>query len=279
MIIKLFRPLFKQRSRHVASGGRSAAGHDCRVVHRPATGRVAHWPGCACPANAFTLIELLVVIAVIAILAAILFPVFAKARESARRSGCISNLHQLDLAFIQYTQDYDEMLPGATDGPGGVGRAGGWIFYSAFGANRTPHSYDATRGSVMPYIKNVQIFICPSDSQGRDSGDSYAYNSCLVQRTPGGFNPGRSLAAVDNPASWMLLVEEASWFGDEMKVNTAVDSTDDGYFAVDFPNTYSTRHFEGSSLAFLDGHSKGMRTDQILKNGYQNGGASIPGCQ
>ena len=88
---------------------------------------------------AFTLIELLVVIAVIAILAALLFPVFGKARENARRAGCVSNLHQLTLAFMQYTQDYDEMLPGATDGGNGVGLSGGWVYYTAFGANQTPN--------------------------------------------------------------------------------------------------------------------------------------------
>src|SRR5258708_8935867 len=92
----------------------------------------------------FTLIELLVVIAVIAILAAMIFPVFAKARESGRRAACLSNLHQLNLAFAQYTQDYDELLPGATDGTGGVNQSGGWIYYAAFGANRTPSSYHAS---------------------------------------------------------------------------------------------------------------------------------------
>jgi len=226
----------------------------------------------------FTLIELLVVIAVITILAAILFPVFARARESGRRAACLSNLHQLDLAFLQYTQDYDEMLPGATDGPSGVGRMGGWIFYSAFGANQTPRAYDAARGGVAPYIKNIQIFVCPSDEQGRESGDSYAYNSCLVQRTPIGFNAGKSLAVFDNSSSWMLLGEEASWSKDEPNINTAADSTDDGYFNVDYGNVYSTRHFEGSNLAFLDGHSKGMRTGQIMANRYQNGASSTPGC-
>ena len=226
----------------------------------------------------FTLIELLVVIAVIAILVAILFPVFSRARENGRRASCLSNLHQLNLAFIQYTQDYDEMLAGATDGPGGVGRSGGWIYFGAFGANNTPRAYDASRGSVAPYIKNVQVFVCPSDSQGRDSGNSYAYNSCLVTRTPGGFNPGRSLAAFANPASWMLLGEEASWSKDETNVNTLTDSTDDGYFNVDYGNVLSTRHLEGSNLAFLDGHCKGLRPSQVFANGYQNGAALGYGC-
>jgi prepilin-type N-terminal cleavage/methylation domain-containing protein/prepilin-type processing-associated H-X9-DG protein len=228
--------------------------------------------------RAFTLIELLVVIAVIAILAAILFPVFSRAREGARRSTCLSNLHQLNLAFQQYTQDFDEALPCATDGTPGVARSGGWIYYSAFGANRTPRAYDPSRGAVAPYVKNVQVFVCPTDGQGRASGNSYAYNSCLVQRTAAGFNPGKSLAAFDNTASWMLLGEEASWSGDEPSINTGADSTDDGYFNVDFGNVFSTRHFDGSNLAFLDGHAKGLNTGQIYANGYQNGGATSKGC-
>ena len=228
--------------------------------------------------SGFTLIELLVVIAVIAILAALIFPVFSKARESGRRTVCLSNLHQLNLAITQYTQDYDELLPGATDGGNGANQTGGWTYYSAFGANRTPRSYDASRGSVAPYVKNVQIFVCPSDAQGRASGVSYAYNSCLVRQTATGYNAGRSLAAFENPASWMLVGEEASWFGDEAAINTYVDSTDDGYFNFDFGNVLTTRHFEGSNLAFLDGHAKGLRASQVYANGYQNGGAGIPGC-
>ena len=86
--------------------------------------------------KAFTLIELLVVIAIIAILAAILFPVFARARENARRASCQSNLKQMGLGIIQYTQDYDEFLPNGQN----------W-------ANQT-----------FPYVKSTQIYSCPSDS-------------------------------------------------------------------------------------------------------------------
>lgn len=222
--------------------------------------------------SAFTLIELLVVIAVIAILAAFLFPVFFKARESGRRAACISNLHQLNLAFQQYTQDYDELLPGATDGGIGTGQQGGWVYYSAFGANNTARSYDVTRGSLIPYVKNSQVFICPSDGQGREAGDSYAYNNCLVRGTSTGYNGGQSLAAFDNPTSWMLLGEEASWYQGESQINTDVDSTDDGYFNLEYGNVFSTRHLGGSCLAFLDGHCKAYKTSQIVANGFQTGG-------
>src|SRR3954447_20099354 len=92
----------------------------------------------------FTLIELLVVIAIIAILAAILFPVFGRARENARRSSCQSNLKQIGLGITQYTQDYDEIQPF-------VSTAGNW-------------SVDGWMHTLQPYVKSYQVFKCPSDT-------------------------------------------------------------------------------------------------------------------
>src|ERR1044072_2109069 len=97
--------------------------------------------------KAFTLIELLVVIAIIAILASILFPVFARARENARRSSCMSNLKQIGLGFMQYTQDYDERMP-----PGPT--------TYAFAGN-VPSTWDLV---IQPYIKSMQLLTCPSDT-------------------------------------------------------------------------------------------------------------------
>ena len=94
----------------------------------------------------FTLIELLVVIAIIAILAAILFPVFAKAREKARQTSCLSNVKQIVLAALQYAQDYDERLP-----------------MHVVASNASPTWLYWPR-AVFPYIKNEQVFECPSDS-------------------------------------------------------------------------------------------------------------------
>src|SRR5690242_4532998 len=90
----------------------------------------------------FTLIELLIVIAVIAILAALLFPVLSRGREGGRRTACISNVRQLTLAMLQYAQDYDENLPGAGDGPAAVGLPGGWVYVSIYPANKSVRGFD-----------------------------------------------------------------------------------------------------------------------------------------
>lgn len=102
--------------------------------------------------SAFTLIELLVVIAIIAILAAILFPVFARARENARRSSCQSNLKQIGLGFEQYKNDYDQYYPGV-----GAGAVGATVFWPSL---------------IQPYIKSTQIFVCPSASEGKFTADA-----------------------------------------------------------------------------------------------------------
>ena len=144
---------------------------------------------------AFTLIELLVVIAIIGLLAALLFPVFARARESARQANCLSNQKQIGTAFTLYTQDYDETLPNATDGPAGAGQPGGWVYFSRFPTNNPtsgPNAFDVRQGSLFSYIKNTQVYVCPSDGQGKLSGDSYAANSCVFTRVQPGWATGKN---------------------------------------------------------------------------------------
>ena len=186
--------------------------------------------------RAFTLIELLVVIAIIAILAAILFPVFAKAREKARQTSCLSNLKQLDLAFQMYVQDYDERLPGpAPFNP----TAQGWGYYGHW-VPAMPTPIAVEQGGIYPYVKNSQIFLCPSDGNGAAKRMSYSMNAGL------GF---QSIAQAQHPSETVLLVDE-SW------------TLNDGYFAAgnDQP---SWAHNGGANFAFMDGHSKWLRPDAV----------------
>jgi prepilin-type N-terminal cleavage/methylation domain-containing protein len=187
--------------------------------------------------SGFTLIELLVVIAIIAILAAILFPVFARARESARRATCLSNLKQLGTAFQMYAQDFDETYPSglvlAVPGPAAGSYA---VMYAKTPANAVVYSgnINSANGTwqlfqdrakqfrpsvaeqLQPYVKNNQIFLDPNDPQGtlfRNQWDpnytrlSYMWNggvgmgnsNCVATNQP------LSLAAVSAPASLQLV--------------------------------------------------------------------------
>jgi len=132
----------------------------------------------------FTLIELLVVIAIIAILAAILFPVFAKVREKARQTACLSNLKQIGLGEAQYEQDYDEQT---TNGINPYGGGQGWA------------------GQVYPYVKSDNVFVCPDDISG--VGGSYGLNSNLAHGTGAAPPTGTNIAAFTAPARTVLLFE------------------------------------------------------------------------
>ncbi len=122
------------------------------------------------PVKGFTLIELLVVIAIIAILAAILFPVFAQAREKARQSSCLSNEKQLSLGILQYVQDYDETFPLGFD------QASGWV------GSGWPVR-------VQPYIKNLQVFHCPDDSLngGAPVPPNYPWEGVFISYAANGY--------------------------------------------------------------------------------------------
>jgi prepilin-type N-terminal cleavage/methylation domain-containing protein/prepilin-type processing-associated H-X9-DG protein len=144
--------------------------------------------------NAFTLIELLVVIAIIAILAAILFPVFAKAREKARQTVCLSNIKQLGLALIQYSQDNNERYPYGTQGTttGGGGEIGvGWA------------------GSIYPYVKSANAYNCPDDDTIGDLNNSGA----ITYPVSYGYNVSAAvtiLAHFVSPTRTVLLFEAAN---------------------------------------------------------------------
>jgi prepilin-type N-terminal cleavage/methylation domain-containing protein/prepilin-type processing-associated H-X9-DG protein len=191
----------------------------------------------------FTLIELLVVIAIIAILAAILFPVFARARENARRASCSSNLKQLGLAMMQYSQDYDEKLP-SLNGPLYVDTTMG--DFNKRSTGETQHGW-ATR--IYPYVKNSQVYVCPSNDF-RNCGINYAIPWCAYDSTGAVIVyfatsnwDGPSLAKFTKPAESLMITENGGGGGDQYMLSYE-------YYAAARP------HFDGGNIAFADGHVK-----------------------
>jgi prepilin-type N-terminal cleavage/methylation domain-containing protein/prepilin-type processing-associated H-X9-DG protein len=180
----------------------------------------------------FTLIELLVVIAIIAILAAILFPVFAKVREKARQTSCLSNEKQLGLAFAQYYEDYDEKWPSGST------------------ANTTPAdevSGDGWAATIYPYVKSTGLYKCPDDSTTGDTSGgvtyspvSYAFNSNAA---------GGSDAQFTSPASTVALFEVQGPIAPLSVTWVSTTTTSDGYTANGAGLTVNNGTGAGSSLA------------------------------
>lgn len=223
----------------------------------------------------FTLIELLVVIAIISILTAILFPVFARARESARRASCMSNVKQLMLGVMMYAQDYDEhFLYGQrkaySDEPGAG--YGDWMYWTVM---------------LQPYVKSTQVFICPN-TQSSDSVTqlNYGINARISPATSqyAVLPQATSLASLVSPASAYMIFDAGSYSiipswaaspeynlfipgaGDVLGLTaTSCVGTTAYYQVPKYENDcMHARHFDGNVVGFADGHVKWIKAQTII---------------
>ena len=226
--------------------------------------------------SAFTLIELLVVIAIIAILAAILFPVFARARENARRSSCQSNLKQIGLGVLQYVQDYDEIYPRA------------WFHINNVGGNGNA-TYPRWVDVVQPYMKSTQIFVCPSATNqsfrtsqtfpintptNRTAAElgSYAWNSAYFAnngQNAKGLVDGPSIAAIESSAETIMALD---YDGSSSNTEIAWGATANNPVPNKnvSPPTFGSvvaRHLDTMNVLYCDGHVKAANVDQLARVG------------
>ena len=194
----------------------------------------------------FTLIELLVVIAIIAILAAILFPVFARAREKARQTSCLSNVKQLGLGMLMYAQDYDEVFTAMSLGP---------PLPTPVVPGNTTFNYHASYGyfncwsnGIHPYIKNVQIYLCPSAPNYSCYGVAYGLPAHGANPAGGRVSIfGRPvMALIRRPAEILMITEKGAGGGPQYLLSAQ-------YYAC------RDSHNEGGNIAFVDGHAKWLK--------------------
>jgi prepilin-type N-terminal cleavage/methylation domain-containing protein/prepilin-type processing-associated H-X9-DG protein len=223
--------------------------------------------------SGFTLIELLVVIAIIAILAAILFPVFARARENARRASCQSNLKQIGLGILQYTQDYDEKYPMTNNVPGNYGGSD-WGLWQVH---------------VQPYVKSTQLFFCPSSANSTittytntPAGTlraayerNYGANEYVIQGGNNVANTGFSAAGIGNVTLLAMIADctgpiTPNWWRIINSNNTA------GWTGIAGPSEERfARHLNGSNIAFADGHVKFYPQGQLGIDPSRGDGSSV----
>lgn len=221
----------------------------------------------------FTLVELLVVIAIIAILAAILFPVFLQAKEAAKATACLSNMKQAGLSLTLYQNDFDDQIFFRTVSATSVGRTR--VINPAYlskTSNPATYYQELWYNLLIPYAKSTQIWACQSDTQPTLSADSsgnltikrsYIVSSAIEDLTA---------SQVPNTASTIVVTEKWSASGD-----TWVDQMDGDMLPqqvlVNEMNTPASRHNNGMNNAFFDGHAKWVTPGAIWTS------AEFSGCQ
>lgn len=239
--------------------------------------------------HAFTLIELLVVIAIIALLAAILFPVFSRARENARRSSCQSNMRQLSLGLLQYVQDYDETLV--------------MSYYGANNLTTVPNPANSSYNwkwmdAIYPYVRNEQAYTCPSDTGDRrtymnfdripiagstSNFGSYAINNTYVnfgdKYTPptGDQTKGPiKMSLVAAPATTVWILDNSGqnyannnwkifWYTDSNGQSVTLDDSTEPAQLLDYNGKVfcTARHLGRTNVIYVDGHVKSQKLETL----------------